>query len=164
MPGRHRATDHLSDYSSDAAREFLEFGARIPEADYEAAQKQRRHIAKSYKRFFKETGVQALLTPTLGCEAFEHHRTFPEWIHTTRIEPPWLDWAAFLYDANLIGMPACAIPMGVGSEGLPISAQILGPKKSDPEVLNIAEQIEALVGWQHPFARDDAAFSPTVVA
>ena len=69
------------------------------------------------------------------------------------IEPPWIDWAGFLYDANLTGMPACALPMGVGNEGLPVSVQVLGAKGTDAEVLNIAEQIESLLGWHHPCAK-----------
>ena len=62
---------------------------------------------------------------------------------------PWLDWASFLYDANLTGMPACAIPMGLGDEGLPLSLQILGPVGSDYEVLRVAEEIEKLIGWDN---------------
>ena len=60
---------------------------------------------------------------------------------------PWLDWATFLYDANLAGLPACVIPMGLGDEGLPLSLQILGPEGSDDEVLRVAEAIEALIDW-----------------
>ena len=62
---------------------------------------------------------------------------------------PWLDWASFLYDANLTGMPALALPMGIGDEGLPLSLQILGPIGSDYEVLRVAEEIERLIGWDN---------------
>jgi Asp-tRNA(Asn)/Glu-tRNA(Gln) amidotransferase A subunit family amidase len=60
---------------------------------------------------------------------------------------PWLDWAGFLYDANLAGLPACSIPMGLGEHGLPLGLQILGPAGSDQQVLRVAEAIEALIGW-----------------
>ena len=45
--------------------------------------------------------------------------------------------------------PRCAIPMGIGDEGLPLSLQILGPVGSDYEVLRVAEAIERLIGWDN---------------
>ena len=42
------------------------------------------------------------------------------------IDPPWHDWGGFLYDANLAGLPACAVPVGLGDERLPVSVQLLG--------------------------------------
>ena len=76
------------------------------------------------------------MTPTVGCEPFSRELTAPEGIP---------DWGAFLFDANLAGLPACAIPMGVGDEGLPISLQITGPRGADGAVLAAAEHIEELL-------------------
>jgi len=90
-----------------------------------------------------------LITPTLGCEAFMHGSIHPQQIADTPIELPWLDWASFLYDANLAGLPACAIPMGLGDEGLPLSLQVLGAEGCDFEVLRVAEAIEKLIGWDN---------------
>ncbi|MCZ6722683.1 MAG: amidase family protein, partial [Gammaproteobacteria bacterium] len=97
---------------------------------------------------FERNKAGILITPTIGCEAFPHGSIHPHQIDDTTIELPWLDWAGFLYDANLARLPACAIPMGVGDEGLPVSLQIMGPVGSDHEVLRVAEAIEALIGWQ----------------
>ncbi|MCP4389306.1 MAG: hypothetical protein GY802_13510, partial [Gammaproteobacteria bacterium] len=41
-------------------------------------------------------------------------------------------------------------------EGLPLSLQILGPEGSDYEVLRVAEQIEALVGWDNSIVTPDS--------
>jgi Asp-tRNA(Asn)/Glu-tRNA(Gln) amidotransferase A subunit family amidase len=98
---------------------------------------------------FARQRARILITPTLGCEAFPHGTIHPHKIDDTHIELPWLDWASFLYDANLAGMPACAIPMGIGDEGLPLSLQIIGLEGSDYEVLRIAEVIERLIGWDN---------------
>jgi len=142
-------------YSRDALGEAtkanLEFGAQFTESDYQAAQQRRKVIQRAYAAMFERTGAAAMLTPTLGCEAFPHGSTYPERIGDTPIELPWLDWAGFLYDANLTGMPACALPIGLGNEKLPISIHVAGPLGADAQVLNIAERIESLIDWQHPY-------------
>ena len=130
-------------------RATLEFGARFTQAEFDAAQGQREVIRHAYAALFERTGACALITPTLGCEAFPHGRIHPERVGDTPIELPWLDWAGFLYDANLTGMPACALPAGFGADGLPVSVQVMGPLGHDAIVLDVAEHIEALVDWQH---------------
>jgi Asp-tRNA(Asn)/Glu-tRNA(Gln) amidotransferase A subunit family amidase len=54
-------------------------------------------------------------------------------------------------------MPACAIPMGFGDEGLPLSLQIMGTEGSDYEVLRIAEAIENLIGWDNSIVTPNAS-------
>jgi Asp-tRNA(Asn)/Glu-tRNA(Gln) amidotransferase A subunit family amidase len=129
----------------------LEFGAQFTESDYLTAQDRRKVIGEAYAAMFDRTGASIMLTPTVGCEAFPHGRINPEYIGTTPIELPWLDWGGFLYDANLTGMPACALPIGLGNEDLPISIQIMGRVGDDARVLNVAEKIETLIEWHHPF-------------
>ncbi len=131
------------------AQEFLNFGNQFSVEDFNQANAQRDVIRKHYRKLFERNDGQILLTPTLGCEAFPHGKIHPQKIGETEIELPWLDWASFLYDANLAGLPACAIPMGLGDEGLPLSLQVLGPEGSDYEVLRVAESIERLIGWDH---------------
>ena len=92
---------------------------------------QRERIHRAYADLFARSGL--LLTPTVGCEAFDGSLTAPESFE---------DWGAFLFDANLAGLPACAIPMGLGDEGLPVSLQIIGPRGADGAVLAAAELIE----------------------
>ena len=88
-----------------------------------------------------------LLTPTLGCEAFAHGQRYPAAIGGHAIERPWLDWAPFLYDGNLAGLPACAVPIGLGDDGLPVSMQVIGRRWDDGLVLSAAESIETAVGF-----------------
>ncbi|MBQ9684580.1 Asp-tRNA(Asn)/Glu-tRNA(Gln) amidotransferase subunit GatA [Candidatus Saccharibacteria bacterium] len=44
--------------------------------------------------------------------------------------------------ANLAGLPAIAIPAGESKSGLPIGVQLIGPRKSDQVLLNIAKSVE----------------------
>ena len=133
----------------EVAQNFIEFGGQFTQEQFDQAHEYREVIRKAYEDLWDRTGSKILITPTLGCEAFPHGSIHPHQIGDTAIEMPWLDWAGFLYDANLAGLPACSIPMGLGENGLPLGLQILGPAGSDEEVLRVAEAIEAFIKWQY---------------
>ena len=132
----------------EIARDFIDFGGQFSQEEFQQAQDNRQVIRDAYQALFERNKSCILITPTLGCEAFPHGSIHPHQIEGRPIEMPWLDWASFLYDANLAELPACAIPMGIGDEGLPLSLQVLGSIGSDEEVLRVAEAIEALIDWQ----------------
>jgi Asp-tRNA(Asn)/Glu-tRNA(Gln) amidotransferase A subunit family amidase len=141
------------------------FGSSLSEEEFQAAEKYRQTIRDAYAAMFERAGTSIILTPALGCEAFEHGQHFPPVIGSTTITDPWRDWASFLYDANLTGMPGCALPMGLNKNDLPTSIQISGPVGSDTSVLDIAEQLEALIGWNNapkaPVSKADVVSSVT---
>ena len=142
-----REAGYNMDYLGEVARGFIDFGEQFSASDFARAQAKREVIRERYASLFARHNARILITPTLGCEAFPHGTIHPQKIGETQIKMPWLDWASFLYDANLTGMPACTIPMGLGDEGLPLALQILGPVGGDYEVLRVAEEIEKLIGW-----------------
>jgi Asp-tRNA(Asn)/Glu-tRNA(Gln) amidotransferase A subunit family amidase len=119
------------------AREFLAAGSHVTAERYIAAQIERERIFRRYADLLGAGAV--LLTPTLGIEAFA---ALPD--H---------DWGSFLYDANLAGLPACALPMGVGDEGLPLSLQIIGARGADGAVLAAAQHIEERIHDRAPARR-----------
>ena len=133
----------------EITQSFLSFGSEFSKQEIENAHIRRDAITRAYEEMFQRNGANVIVTPTLGCEAFHHGQSFPEVIGDTNIEMPWIDWAGFLYDANLTGMPACAIPMGIGDQGLPLSVQVMGRMGSDGEVLQVAQYLESLIQWQH---------------
>jgi Asp-tRNA(Asn)/Glu-tRNA(Gln) amidotransferase A subunit family amidase len=139
--------EHRRDDLMEATRSALEFGKTFDLVQFMDAQYERERIHKAYVDLFERTGASLLLKPTLGCEAFANGHVWPERIGETAIELPWIDWAGFLYDANLAGFPACALPMGFGDEGLPVSLQIAGPRGSDRYLLQAAERIEEALEW-----------------
>ena len=124
----------------------LELGETFTAREYADALLARERIHAAYADLFARTGASALLTPALGCEAFEHGRTKPDAIGGVPVTAPWDDWCPFLCDANLAGLPACAVPIGLGDHGLPVSLQVLGPRQGDGEVLRVAELVERVVG------------------
>lgn len=140
------------------AQEFIKFGSQFSQTDINDAQLHRQTIHSAYMEMFRFNRSSILITPTLGVEAFEQGITHPASIGATPITYPWLDWAGLLYDANLAGMPACSIPMGLGIQGLPVSMQIMGPPGHDQQVLDAALRIEQLLEWKQPsFSVQDIA-------
>ena len=140
---------------------FIDFGNQFSDDDFEEAQTYRQYIADRFDEMYERNNSRILITPTLGCEAFKHGRVHPRKIGNTEIKYPWLDWAGFLYNANLVGYPACSIPVGFGDDGLPVSIQIQGPVGSDYDVLRIAEKIEQLVGWDNSIVTPDISLQQT---
>ena len=129
--------------------DMMKFGASLTEQEFNAAEAHRDEIHRAYTAMYTRAETAIFITPTLGCEAFKMGFRQPKYIGSTKITYPWLDWATFLYDANLIGLPACALPMGLGNEGLPLSIQVSGPLGSDANVLDIAEHLEGLIDWDN---------------
>ena len=62
-----------------------------------------------------------------------------------------LGWTPFSYPFNLTQQPACTIPCGLTSGGLPIGLQIVGPMFGDALVLRAARAYESV----RPLARPD---------
>ena len=62
-------------------------------------------------------------------------RTIPLEIGGEPIHPLWMDWAPFLYDANLCGFPALSLPIGFGDDGLPVGLQVQALPGHDGAVL-----------------------------
>jgi Asp-tRNA(Asn)/Glu-tRNA(Gln) amidotransferase A subunit family amidase len=132
---------------TDAAAEFIAAGGHVTVEQYIRAQFARERIHRAYADLFTRTGASVLLTPTLGCVAFGHGRGHPDAIGGVPVGPPDFDWAPFLYDANLAGLPACAVPVGLGEDELPVSMQVLGPRCADGMVLAAAQTVEQVIGF-----------------
>ena len=43
--------------------------------------------------------------------------------------------------ANLAGLPAVAFPVGVNRAGLPLGLQLIGPRRSDKNLLKLTEEL-----------------------
>jgi aspartyl-tRNA(Asn)/glutamyl-tRNA(Gln) amidotransferase subunit A len=61
-----------------------------------------------------------------------------------------LGWTPFSYPFNLTQQPACTIPCGFTSEGLPIGLQLVGPMFGDALVLRAARAYESVRPIAHP--------------
>ncbi len=58
---------------------------------------------------------------------------------------------------NLAGLVGIALPCGIAADGLPVAIQIVGPPRSEPLVLAIAEEFQRLTDFHHLRPPDAAA-------
>jgi amidase len=47
----------------------------------------------------------------------------------------------------VLGWPAINVPAGFTSDGLPIGVQLMGPANSEPLLVSLAAELEAISGW-----------------
>jgi amidase len=48
---------------------------------------------------------------------------------------------------NILGWPSINVPAGFTSDGLPIGMQLMGPANSEPMLISLAAELEAVSGW-----------------
>lgn len=121
--------------------EAADEAARMPVLDYLAAQNARSTLIERMARFHQRFDL--LLTPTLPIPAFGAGREVPEGWPGRR----WPSWTPFTYPFNLTGQPACSVPCGLTPEGLPIGAQLVGPRHRDDLVLRAAHAYQQARPW-----------------
>jgi aspartyl-tRNA(Asn)/glutamyl-tRNA(Gln) amidotransferase subunit A len=96
--------------------------------------------------------VDVLLTPTTAVPAFEAAGPPPTVIAGDDLSDRFGAAAGamsvpFTMLANLCWNPACSVPAGLSSEGLPIGLQIMGRRHADDVVLRLARLFEATQPW-----------------
>ena len=92
-----------------------------------------------------------IATPAVAVPAFEARPAG----HTPVDPHNLLGWTPFSYPFNLSQQPACSIPCGLTSEGLPIGLQLVGPMFGDAMVLRAARAYESV----RPIARPPLAWA-----
>ena len=112
-------------------------------ADFSALDIQRLHLRRgalgSHLRQFM-TRFDLIATPSVAIPAFEA-RPAGQALMTPEAM---LGWTPFSYPFNLTQQPACSIPCGLTSAGLPIGLQLVGPMFGDALVLRAARAYETV--------------------
>lgn len=96
--------------------------------------------------------VDVLLTPTAAIPAFVAEGPSPTTINGEDLTERFGLAAGamsvpFTMLANLCWNPACSVPVGNSSDGLPIGLQIMGRRHADHEVLRLARVLEEARPW-----------------
>jgi Asp-tRNA(Asn)/Glu-tRNA(Gln) amidotransferase A subunit family amidase len=109
---------------------LVETGKLVPAGDYLRAKRLRRRYQKEMARLFENFDV--LLTPAAP-------GTAPRGIETTGdpiMNGPW----------TLSDFPTVTLPYALGANGLPIGVQLTGPPLQEAMLLDIAAEIETVIG------------------
>lgn len=114
--------------TSPAFRHMIAWGARQSAARLAAAMGVFGEVRLEARKIFADADIAVM--PTTPHTAFPYTEPAPE---------TQADLTVF---ANLAGLPATTIPMGLAANGLPAGLQIFGPRGSDHLVLSAAESIE----------------------
>src|SRR4051794_30090184 len=139
----------LLDVSADAiapgTREIIEAGRGSTAQAYLDALERRRTYQERWVEFFERYDV--LLTPSMPLPAFGTDVSGPASIDGVPVNPFFDDWCALALPANLTGQPACAVPTGFDTSGLPVGMQVMGSRWADARVLQVAAAWERISPW-----------------
>jgi len=115
-----------------------ELGGRLSLLDVQRLQLRRGALGSHMRQFMQHWDLIA--TPTVAVPAFAARPAG----QLTMTPDALLGWTPFSYPFNLTQQPACTIPCGLTSDGLPIGLQLVGPMFADALVLRAARAYETL--------------------
>ena len=140
-----RLADRRGEYRP-ALREWVEEGERQDTSaiDYWAAQIQRRDDTYAWQDWFAEHRVDAVIEPTVPVVSWVRGDGYDHWGTDAVLISLTSYW-------NWTGLPAAALPAGVGSaSGLPVGVSLIGAAESDWDVLGVAIALQAELGVPEP--------------
>ena len=125
---------------------LLQSAQELTAVEYVRAQQARRLLADVLATAFDD--VDLLVTPTTALTA----PALPAVADRTGVVDARLLEAvtAYALPANLCGLPAATVPVGVDRDGLPVGLQVLGPPGADELVLAACARLEREAGAAAP--------------
>lgn len=125
------------------------YGKTVSAVDFVAALDVRNTVTRHAGAFFKDYAV--LLTPTMPDLPWQLGR-YAE--NETSLDG--LSWTARLFEhspytplANVAGLPAMSVPLGMSDDSLPIGMQFMAGYARDGVLLRLAGQLERAAPWVH---------------
>lgn len=126
-------------------RAQAEIGSRFSTLDVQQLHQRRGALGSHMRQFMQQYDL--LLTPAVAVPAFDARPAG----QVPMTAESMLGWTPFSYPFNLTQQPACSMPCGLTSDGLPIGLQLVGPMFGDALALRAARAYESA----HPMARAD---------
>lgn len=89
--------------------------------------------------------VDVVLAPTTA-QPPPHARRFDE-LGPTGTDRAMIAACPVTFPWNVLGWPSINVPAGFTADGLPIGVQLMGPANSEPLLISLAAELEAINGW-----------------
>jgi Asp-tRNA(Asn)/Glu-tRNA(Gln) amidotransferase A subunit family amidase len=143
---RREGIDLLSDHREEMSPklvELMENGYDHSAVDFKQADVIRTATYDAIQDILDEYDL--LLTATLAVPPFEKGRLGPNEVNGKQIDPH-MEWL-LTWPLNLTGHPAASVPAGLSDEGLPIGAQLVGPRFGEEDILAASATIERRQPW-----------------
>ena len=121
----------------------VERGLELSVADLSRATVLHAEVAGRVSAFFES--VEVLACPVTQVVPFD---VTLDWVHGIDGEPQqtYLDWMASAYLISVTGLPAISVPAGFTPDGLPVGLQLVGRRRADWPLLQVAQAFEAATG------------------
>ena len=97
-------------------------------------------VAQLFERF------DALALPTAQIWPFPVEQSWPRMVSGVEMDT-YHRWMECVIPVSLIGLPAVAVPVGFGTQGLPMGLQLAGAYGDDRAVLELAEAYHRATDW-----------------
>jgi amidase len=127
-------------------------GATVRHREWLTANERRLQMRRRWREFFGQWDV--LLAPISPTVAIPHDHSMPmsdRRITVAGQDRAYTDQMRWVGLFGVVYLPATAVPIGVHSNGLPMSLQVVGPFLEDRTCLSVARMIErAGFGFQRP--------------
>jgi Asp-tRNA(Asn)/Glu-tRNA(Gln) amidotransferase A subunit family amidase len=132
-------------------RETYRLGSWVTPKVIEAALRQGERVSQKVNRIFDlstgsgQRSVDVLLTPTTANRP--PRLGVLDGGGTVRASLRSLPAVAYVAIWNVAGNPACSVPSGIGSDGLPVGVQLVGPTDGEERLFSLAAQLEQARPW-----------------
>lgn len=124
-------------------RETYRLGTWVTPKVIDAALRQSERVSAKANRVFDSLDV--LLTPSTANRP--PRVGVLDRTGTVRASLKSLPAIAYAAIWNVAGNPACSVPSGTGSDGLPVGIQLVGPTNGEERLLSLAAQLERARPW-----------------
>ncbi len=122
----------------------IERGLELTAADIGRATMLRAAVAERVSEFFAD--IDVLACPATQVAPFDVEL---DWVHEIDGQPQhtYLDWMRSAYLISVTGLPAISVPAGFTLAGLPVGLQLVGRRRADWQLLQVAHAFESATGY-----------------